>query len=54
MDGEVATSMKTDAEWEAEADLNTLIDAAKIKKDKKRLKRVMARKKILEKALKKV
>ncbi len=54
MNGEVATSMKSDAEWQAESDLNTLIDAAKIKNDKKRLKRVMARKKVLEKELKKV
>ncbi len=53
MDGEVA-SMKSDAEWQAESDLTTLIDAEKIKKDKKRLKAVMAMKKKLEAALKKV
>lgn len=53
MNAEVATSMKSDAEWEAESDLNTLIDAEKIKNDPKRLKRVMARKKKLEEALKK-
>ena len=47
--GEV--SMKTDAEYQAEYDLNTLIDAEKIKKDSKRLKAVMARKKHLEYAL---
>lgn len=44
--------MKSDAEWEAESDLNTLIDAEKIKNDKKRLKAAMARKKVLDKALK--
>lgn len=44
-------SMKTDKEWEAEHDLNVLIDAEKIKKDPKRLKAVMARKKVLAKAL---
>ena len=42
---------KTEAEWAAESDLNTLIDAEKIKKDPKRLKAVMARKKTLMKAL---
>ncbi len=43
--------MKTEAEWQAESDLNTLIEAEKIKKDKKRLKAVMARKKVLAAAL---
>ena len=36
-----------DKEYQAERDLNTLIDAEKIKKDKTRLKAVMARKKML-------
>ena len=43
--------MKTDKEWEAEHDLNVLIDAEKIKKDPKRLKAVMARRKVLATAL---
>ncbi len=47
----VGSSMKSEAEWQAESDLNTLIEAEKIKKDPKRLKRVMARKKTLAKAL---
>ena len=45
---------KTEAEWQAEGDLNTLIDAEKIKKDKKRLAAVMKRKRELTKALDKV
>ncbi len=48
---EVAVSMKSDAEWQAESDLNTLIEAEKIKKDKKRLKDVMARKMVVAAAL---
>ncbi len=46
-----AASVKTDAEWQAESDLNTLIDAEKIKGDKKRMKACMARKKLLAAAL---
>ena len=40
-----------DKEYRAERDLNTLIDAEKIKKDPVRLKAVMARKKTLVMAL---
>ncbi len=43
--------MRSDADWQAESDLNTLIEAEKIKKDSKRLKLVMARKKMLMDAL---
>ncbi len=43
--------MRSDADWQAESDLNTLIEAEKIKKDPKRLKLVMARKKKLTEAL---
>jgi hypothetical protein len=39
-------------DWEAESDLRTLIDAEKIKADPDRLKRAMAKKKELQKALK--
>jgi len=46
--------VKSDKEWQAESDLNTLIDAEKIKKDKVRLKAVMARKRVLAKALEKI
>ncbi len=46
--------MKSDKEWQAESDLNTMIEAEKIKKDKVRLKAVMARKRVLAKALEKV
>ena len=46
-----AAAVKSDAEWQAENDLNTLIDAEKIKKDKKRLAAVMKRKRVLAKAL---
>lgn len=48
---EAVATVKSDAEWQAESDLNTLIDAVKIKKDSKRLKAVMARKKMLMTAL---
>ena len=41
-------------DYQAERDLNTLIDAEKIKKDKTRLKAVMARKRTLAKALEKL
>jgi len=51
MTGEVA-NVKSEAEWQAEGDLNTLIEAEKIKKSPKRLKAAMARKKVLDKALK--
>jgi len=43
-----------DKEWRAESDLNTLIEAEKIKKDKTRLAAVMKRKRTLAKALEKV
>ncbi len=43
-----------DKEWRAEQDLNTLIDAEKIKKDKTRLKAVIVRKRALAKALEKL
>ncbi|KKL63081.1 hypothetical protein LCGC14_2178680 [marine sediment metagenome] len=54
MSAEVAATVKSDKEWQAESDLNTLIDAEKIKKDKVRLKAVMARKRVLAKALEKI
>ena len=54
MNAEVAVTVKSDKEWQAESDLNTLIDAEKIKKDKVRLKAVMARKRVLAKALEKI
>ena len=41
-----------EAEWQAERDLNTLIDAEKIKQDKDRIARVLKRKKTLMAALK--
>jgi hypothetical protein len=41
-----------EAEWQAERDLDTLIDAEKIKKDPKRMDGVMKRKKALMAALK--
>lgn len=43
--------MRSEADYQAESDLNTLIEAEKIKKDQKRLRRVMARKKMLLDAL---
>ena len=43
--------MRSDADYQAESDLNTLIEGEKIKKDSKRLKAVMARKKQLLMAL---
>lgn len=43
--------MRSNADYQAESDLNTLIEAEKIKKDSKRLKLVMARKKQLMMAL---
>ena len=46
--------MRSDADYQAESDLNTLIEAEKIKKDSKRLKLVMARKKMLMEALDKM
>jgi len=45
---------KTEAQWEAEGDLNTLIDAEKIKGDKKRLTAAMKHKRALKKDLEKV
>lgn len=50
----MAQMSKDEKEWRAERDLNTLIDAEKIKKDPARLKPAMARKRLLEKALKDV
>ncbi len=47
----VPVMARTEDDWQAESDLNTLIEAEKIKKDPKRLKRAMKRKKMLEKAL---
>ena len=41
----------TEAEYKAEMDLRTMIEAEKIKKDQKRLKACMARKKKLMKTL---
>lgn len=41
-------------DWRAESDLNTLIEAEKIKKDKNRLKAAMAKKREMQKALAKV
>ena len=46
-----AITMRSDADYQAESDLNTLIEAEKIKKDSKRLTLVMARKKMLMEAL---
>jgi len=43
-----------DKEWQAKSDLQSLIEAEKIKKDKPRLKAVMHCKRELEKALKNV
>ncbi len=43
--------MRSDQDWQAESDLNTLIEAEKVKKDPKRLQRVMVRKRALLKAL---
>lgn len=42
---------KDEKEWRARQDLDTLIEAEKIKKDPARLKAVMARKKELLKSL---
>lgn len=43
-----------DKEFEAEQDVRTMLDAAKIKADKPRLKRAMAKAKAQMKALEKV
>lgn len=43
--------MKAENDWEAESDLRTLIEAEKIKADKQRLKRAMAKRKELQTAL---
>lgn len=45
---------KREKEWRAESDLNTLVEAEKIRKDPARIKAVKARKKELEKSLKSV
>lgn len=42
---------KSEKEWEAQRDLETLISAEKIKQDPKRLKAAMAMKRKLKKAL---
>lgn len=47
----MASLSQREKDWQAENDLNTLIEAEKIKKDPARLKAVMARKKELQKAL---
>lgn len=50
----VTASSKMDAqeaEWQAESDLRTLIDAEKIKGDPKRLRAAMKKKRELSKAL---
>ena len=45
---------KSEKEWRAEHDLNTLIEAEKIKKDSARLKAAMAKKRDMQKALSKI
>ena len=45
---------KTEAQWAAESDLNTLIEAEKIKADKKRLGAAMRYRKVMKKDLEKV
>ena len=45
---------RSEKDWQAESDLNTLIEAEKIKKDSARLKLVMARKKMLMTAFDKI
>lgn len=47
-------SPKSEKEWEAQMDLETLIRAEKIKADSKRLKAAMACKRKMKKALDKV
>lgn len=47
-------SGKTEKDWRAESDLQTLIEAEKIKRDKTRLKAAMAKKRALAKALESV
>lgn len=42
---------KQEKDWKAESDLNTLIEAEKIKKDKERLKAAMAKKREMQKHL---
>lgn len=41
----------SEKDWKAEHDLNTLIEAEKIKKDSKRLKAAMAKKREMKKNL---
>lgn len=50
----MVVASKNEAEWRAEADLHTLIEAEKIKRDGKRLKAAMAKKREMEKTLKRV
>lgn len=45
---------KSEKEWEAQRDLQTLVEAEKIKLDPKRLKAAMAMKRKLKKALEEV
>lgn len=49
-----AVAGKSEKDWEAEHDLNTLIEAEKVKNDPKRLKAAMAKKRELSKALSKM
>lgn len=46
-----AAYAKQEAEWQAESDLRTLIDAEKIKSDPKRIKAAMAKHREMKKAL---
>lgn len=54
MIGGIGGDAKSEKEWEAEHDLETLIRAEKIKADPKRVKAAMAIKRKLKKALDKV
>lgn len=47
----IGDKAKSEKEWEAQHDLETLIRAEKIKQDPKRLKAAMAMKRKLKKAL---
>ena len=49
-----AVSSKSEKDWKAEADLHTLIEAEKIKRDPSRLKAAMAKKREMQKTLAKV
>lgn len=50
----VSAEIDADAEWKAEHDLRTLIDAEKIQADEKRLKAAMAKREEQMAALKKI